>query len=99
MSRSAALVLRTLLNPLGDCNLIDIEKITLGFVLAVGVLVLMFSSIICGVMLLLAMTVDLPAFREQYMRAFVSGIHLVVLSSSLLLLIGIYGEVKRFNEQ
>ena len=91
------LVLRTL-NPLGDFNLIDLEKITLWFILAVGILVLMFSGVICGVSLLLAMTVDLPAFREQYMTAFGSGIHMVVLSSILLLLIGIYDEVKRTNE-
>jgi hypothetical protein len=95
---ATALVLRSL-NPLGGFNLIDLEKITMGFFLVLGILVLMFSSVICGVMLLLVVTVGEPGFTEDYLQMFGSGIHMVVLSSILLLLIGIYDEVKRTNEQ
>jgi uncharacterized membrane protein len=77
--------------------LIDLDKITVGFILAVGIVVFIFSSVICGVMLLLVVTEGEPGFTEDYLQMFGSGIHLVVLSSGLLLLIGIYDEVKRNN--
>ena len=79
--------------------MLDLEKITLGFILAVGIVVFIFSSVICGVMLLLVVTEGEPGYTEDYLQMFGSGIHMVVLSSILLLLIGIYDEVKRTNEQ
>ena len=74
--------------------MIDLTNLEMKFYQAVGLVVLMFSCTICGVMLLLAMTTDEPGFTQNYMSLVASSAHMAVLSSMLLVLGEIYDILK-----
>jgi hypothetical protein len=63
------------------------------FYRVIGIVVLMFSSIISGLLLFLAKISD-AAFAEQYLSAFPTGVVVSLLSSILLALTDIHDAVE-----
>jgi hypothetical protein len=80
-------------HPIGDLSLINLKELAMRYFMAVGIIVLMFASVICGVSLLLLMTINEPKFTEEYLRMIGSSSHMAVLSSILLVLVAIYDEL------
>ena len=64
------------------------------FYRVIGILVFMFSSLISGLLLFLAKITDVPAFAEQYLSAFPTGVVVSLLSSILLALTDIHDAVE-----